>query len=333
MSRFNNVLVFAEAADPACLERVVELVEANGCSLTICDVVEPAPQLPDPEGLSNRLQTVAWQRRLERLRRVCVPYMQRLEVYYTVLLGNPFVVITEQVVQQGFDLVVHISDAVANNSAAGLNPTGMHLTRKCPCPVLHMQAGATHSQHRLLLAVNRDLAEDRASNTEVALELLAAAKFALRPAASVHVVHAWQPFAQDVLDDLPDDITFDEAHNYLLDTERDYQLWLTSLMGELRATAPELEFIPHLIRGAAPGALTELANSIRPGLMVMGTIGSTKVPGVLIGTTAEAILSSTRVPVLAVKPRGFRTPLRFARVERESSGQNTTTRKPAEVSL
>ena len=46
-------------------------------------------------------------------------------------------------------------------------------------------------------------------------------------------------------------------------------------------------------------------------LCIIGTIGSSKIPGMLIGTTAESLLARSTAPVMTIKPRGFRTPLRF----------------------
>jgi universal stress protein E len=42
---------------------------------------------------------------------------------------------------------------------------------------------------------------------------------------------------------------------------------------------------------------------------VMGTIGRTGVKGLLIGETAERVLRRANCSVLALKPRGFRSPL------------------------
>ena len=44
---------------------------------------------------------------------------------------------------------------------------------------------------------------------------------------------------------------------------------------------------------------------------VMGTLSRSGVDGLLIGNTAERILRRLECSVLAVKPEGFRTPLRF----------------------
>ena len=46
-------------------------------------------------------------------------------------------------------------------------------------------------------------------------------------------------------------------------------------------------------------------------IAVLGTLSRGGVDGLLIGNTAERILRQVDCSVLAVKPEGFRTPLRF----------------------
>ena len=311
MKQFRNVLVYAETPDAACLERVVELAVRHGITMTVCDVIEPSPQLPDPEGTLARLHTLGWQRALERLRALCSPHMNRIELDYSVLVGNPFLVITEQVLQQRFDLVVHISDTGTVSSNGGLNPTGMHLIRKCPCAVWSMHPGEPPQSCNLVLAVDRDLAASTDAADDATLELLAAARFVARPGAVVQLVHAWQPFGADLLLDERAGFTATESERYLASIAEDYTAWFDALLTRLRAVAPELKFVPHLKRGTVTEVIPALVRQTRPELVLMRTIGTSNVPGVLIGTQAEAILSTTSTPILALKPRGFRTPLRF----------------------
>ena len=44
-------------------------------------------------------------------------------------------------------------------------------------------------------------------------------------------------------------------------------------------------------------------------MVVMGTVGRTGIPGFITGNTAEMILSQVESSVLAIKPKGFRTPV------------------------
>jgi len=45
-------------------------------------------------------------------------------------------------------------------------------------------------------------------------------------------------------------------------------------------------------------------------LVVMGTVGRSGIAGVLIGNTAERFFASSESSVLAIKPEGFRCPIK-----------------------
>ena len=45
-------------------------------------------------------------------------------------------------------------------------------------------------------------------------------------------------------------------------------------------------------------------------LIIMGTVGRVGIPGLIIGNTAESILEQTKCSILAIKPEGFKTPVK-----------------------
>jgi nucleotide-binding universal stress UspA family protein len=49
------------------------------------------------------------------------------------------------------------------------------------------------------------------------------------------------------------------------------------------------------------------------GMLVLGTVGTSANPGVLIGATTESILADIGTPVLALKPPGYVSPLVLAK--------------------
>jgi nucleotide-binding universal stress UspA family protein len=68
----------------------------------------------------------------------------------------------------------------------------------------------------------------------------------------------------------------------------------------------------HLIEGRAGMVIPEQARRQEAGLIVMGTVARTGLPGFIIGNTAENVLSQVGCSVLTVKPQGFETPVRLA---------------------
>jgi nucleotide-binding universal stress UspA family protein len=67
----------------------------------------------------------------------------------------------------------------------------------------------------------------------------------------------------------------------------------------------------HFIKGDAANVIPQLAYEQHMELIVMGTVGRTGLPGLIIGNTAEEILSQADCSVLTVKPEGFKTPVKL----------------------
>jgi universal stress protein E len=329
MHQFRNILVYAEDGDAGSLADVVELAREQNAQLSVCDVIPPPPALPDPDGVIDRLKTVSVQLAYERLSALCAPYARDIEIDYTVLIGIPFLAVTEQVMLQGFDLVVHVSDP---GDEGGLNPTGMHLMRKCPATVWSQPTVARSRPRTIVLAVDRNLGNSTARTTAMALAQAATAgTVAANDAPTLHIVHAWRPFAEELLTHTRTALSQSDIDAYAASQKRDHERWLDELAQKLGQEAPGCTIKTHLRRGGVTEVVQSLADETEAELIVMGTIGTSDVPGVLIGTSAEGILLSTRIPVLALKPLGFTSPLRFgvarplpANVDPESTPQGAT---------
>ena len=62
-------------------------------------------------------------------------------------------------------------------------------------------------------------------------------------------------------------------------------------------------------QGAPGQAIPALVRELDADLVVMGTVARTGIPGLIIGNTAEAVLSQLRCSVLAIKPSAFVSPV------------------------
>ena len=312
MSVFRNILVYAEAADADCLADVVTFAEQSGAALSVCDVISPAPAF-DGGGAVARLKSLDWSLAFERLRGLCAPHQDRVPLDYAVLTGSPFLAVTEQVTRQGFDLVVHISETAAGGPGAALNPTGMHLVRKCPAAVWTLHPDRSADSDSLLLAVDREVTADGEAAERFARELAATAcDLAAARGATLHLVHAWQPYGETLLDHPRAGLSPAEIDSYLTAQESDHRAWFERLARDASSRAPTVRLERHLERGSPVDVIPALARKTQASLVVLGTVGTSALPGVLIGTTAEAILAAAETPILAIKPRGFTTPIQFA---------------------
>jgi nucleotide-binding universal stress UspA family protein len=82
---------------------------------------------------------------------------------------------------------------------------------------------------------------------------------------------------------------------------------ITEVAGPFTPGDPKLK--THLVRGSARREIPALAKQLDVDLVVMGTVGHTGIPGLLMGDTTETILRQVDCSVLAVKPPGFVTPV------------------------
>ncbi|UUI62888.1 universal stress protein [Aeromonas salmonicida] len=57
----------------------------------------------------------------------------------------------------------------------------------------------------------------------------------------------------------------------------------------------------------------KMAAKLNIDLVVMGTVARTGIAGVIIGNTAESVLSQLNCSVFAIKPKGFVSPLSVPR--------------------
>ncbi|EED34824.1 universal stress protein family protein [Luminiphilus syltensis NOR5-1B] len=311
MKQFQDILVFAEVYDTYCIDQVAQLAEAHGAAVTVCDVIEPPPRLVDDEGVADRLFKRRWALSFERLRRVQQYFSERLTIDHSVLTGIPFVTITEQVLEQGFDLVVHISAPVQKISGVGLNATGMHLMRKCPCTVWALHPQTPSLQNNVVLALDNDHSIDSqlADNFAVSLAESALTLCAAQDA-DLHIVHAWQPFGHDLLSDSSLELGLDEIDSYRKQQYAMAKRWFEAMVTRIKQHAYSPSRIKsHLIEGPAFQVVGDVISEFHANMLVLGNVGTSAKPGILIGATAESIMSGVGTPILALKPPGYQSPL------------------------
>jgi nucleotide-binding universal stress UspA family protein len=147
---------------------------------------------------------------------------------------------------------------------------------------------------------------------QMILELAGSLAFLER--SEFHVVHVWSAPAEDVLGSERTGLPADEVDAYVQEMRQHHEGWLRQLMDKAKnwigheSTNPTAAKL-HLLKGRARAVIPSLAEELNVDLMVMGTVGRTGIPGLIIGNTAESVLSQIHCSVLAVKPPGFVTPV------------------------
>jgi universal stress protein E len=139
-----------------------------------------------------------------------------------------------------------------------------------------------------------------------------AGSLALTDSAVLHLVHAWEAFAERAMlsrgDISRDSIDAHVEKQYLLHQKELYQLG-DALRNRIGLEAYDrLSPRFHLPRGQAKKIIADLAAELQADIVVMGTVARTGISGLIIGNTAETILDQLECSVLAIKPPGFSTP-------------------------
>jgi nucleotide-binding universal stress UspA family protein len=289
MDRFSSILVVigAEPFD-ATMTRAVALAMKNNARLTIMDVVAPISGsfFAAEAYLPENLQAEAVAERRSDLMRIASDYVATgIEAAVVVRVGNPAIEIVSEVIQSGHDLVIKTANTQAGIKHL-LGSVTRSLMRTCPCPVWAIKP-ATKASYNTILAAIDPLAEN----------------------ASLHSVSVWNvPMERTLRSRLGAqecDRLINEAE---LQVRQSLDQWLIKHSPPAGKNSPSVRV--HLLRGTASHKIAEIAADISADLIVMGTVCRTGLAGWFVGNTAEHLLGSVTCGVLAVKPKGFISPVR-----------------------
>jgi nucleotide-binding universal stress UspA family protein len=322
MKPLNSILYVVEdpSTEPAAaVARAVSLAENNQARLTVCHVAE-RPRL-GPFADSIALDDV-----LAELRDQAAAQLQALlqaagageEVAVEVRFGIAFIEVVRHVLRNQHDLVIKVVGKGGTHSFL-FGGIDQHLLRKCPCPVWIMVGDTSANYRKILAAVDFDpwsendaesIAEDSLNRQILGL----AASLATSDFAQLHLVHAWQSITDNVIRVFSSDMPDDEAAANRARERREHQFRLELLEKKIKEQLGDEAYrylSPRfrLREGNPRDVIPELATELDADLVVMGTVGRTGIPGLLIGNTAEVILNNLECSVLAVKPEGFITPV------------------------
>lgn len=311
MERFTSILVVigGEPYD-ATMTRAVSLAMKNGARLTIMDVIAPistsffATEAFLPQNLED--DAVA-ERRIELMRIVSEYVATGIEAAVVVRVGSPAVEIVSEVIDLGHDLVIKTA-----NTQTGLKhllgSVTRALMRTCPCPVWAIKPSNAANYHTILAAID-PLADDpeHVDLNDTLFEL--AISLARNENAALHLVSVWNvPMERTLRSRLGAQACDRMIHEAEAGVQQSLDTWLAKHLTGLNQDSPPLRV--HLLRGTASDKIAEVATQSSADLIVMGTVCRTGLAGLFVGNTAEHLLGSVTCGVLAIKPKGFVSPVR-----------------------
>ena len=293
MKRFRNILFIADQDEglQVPLERAIALARSNEARLTVMDVT-PDTGLADyfTQAYGIDLNEQLRERRLQSLDALIQPYLQEDAVIYTkVETGTAFLEIIGAVHRNGHDLVMKVAEHSSGLARTLFGSTDMHLLRKCPCPVWIHPSTASGQYQRIVAAV--DPFDDESGELQK-LILGLATSLAEREQAELDILHAWQLPGESMLRNGRGRIADRDLESMLKLREQHHSNGLNELLShhDLDTASENV----HLIKGPPAQVIGDFASAKSADLIVMGTIGRTGVPGLIIGNTAEDVLRETQ---------------------------------------
>lgn len=311
MKRFKNILFVSDNHDHSleAIERAAQLALRNEAKMTVVGTVK----ISAFDALIGH-KTISLGDLQQRLKSECSAQLDAavaaleydsLNVSTKVLLGGGFVEIIQEVLHNEHDLVIKAAESRDGMNATWFGSTDLHLMRKCPCPVWIVKPTRVRRYERILAAVDTnpiDSDQDRLNHFIMDL----ATSVAEMENSELHVVHAWELQGDDWAA-ARSALTEHEIKSIKQQVHDQHQASFNALLGDYESKP--ICMISHLLEGRAGMLIPQQARRHDVGLIVMGTVARTGLPGFIIGNTAENVLNQVDCSVLTVKPHGFVTPV------------------------
>lgn len=218
-----------------------------------------------------------------------------LNVNCETLLGHPFVELIHAVQAEGYDLVLVGSRGLGALESALLGSTAKRLIQKCPSTVWVVRDSHVGPPKVVLAATDFSDVSIKAAREGFSIAEKAKAQFHL-----LHVIET-SHFA-------PIEGSNDPALSLLRHDMEDYaRQQLQSLADSFASVGNKIE--RHLSWGSPSKCVQDTSREIGADLVAVGTVGRSGIKGVLLGNTAEKVLTSCNCGILAVKPDDFVSPI------------------------
>lgn len=214
--------------------------------------------------------------------------------------NRPFESIIEQVIKQGYDLVIKSTHQHDKFKSVVFTPTDWHILRKCPCPVLLVKEHEWPSNGNIIAAVNvgSDEAEHHSLNVKITEEANQLAKLIH---ANVHLVNSFPGTPVNIAIEIPE---FNSTeYNDTMHKHHEQAMIAHANQFDINVANT------HVKEGLPETIIEQVASKLDAELVILGTIGRTGISAALIGNTAEHVIDQLNCDVLALKPDGYISPL------------------------
>ena len=321
MKRFKNILFVADAELKGgdALDRAVTLAENNQAHLTVVSIIEDLPTRGSEEiqGISmSELHDAIIDKHQLQLEGLLSSISTKIQISSKVLSGVTFLALIREVLSKKIDLLIKtVQEEELMEKLFG--SSDMHLLRKCPCPVWLIKSSRQGHYKKIMAAIDFDPFNNKPEEDALNRRILQmSAALALSDFSELHIIHVWHAYGES---SMRSGLAYQPAayvDAYVDRIRTNHQHSLESLLADTldqggRDAKDYLKPKIHLVKGFARDRIPEIVKEEKIDLIMMGTVGRTGIPGLLMGNTAETVLNRIDCSVLAVKPEGFITPVRL----------------------
>jgi nucleotide-binding universal stress UspA family protein len=308
--RLERILLVFQPQNPELIDQTFALAKRHGSRVTVIDVVEDADGFHGllPVASAKELRTVLVDARRADIESALAGAISKpADIDIKIALGLTAVEIIREADRGNHDIVIKSAAGPYGLQGMLFGGTDLKLLRKCPRPVWMVRKGAALLGGRVLAAVN-------AAGTGGAHDALNrmivdyAAHIARAAGGRIEILYCWQLPGETLLSSGRTRMAPGEFDTLLQTAERVHRRKLDDFVGRLGAVDVPLSI--DMVKGDPGETILSLAKERRSDAVVMGTVGRSGIDGVIIGNTAEKVLSRIECSVLALKPPGFVTPIR-----------------------
>ncbi|MHB9955317.1 universal stress protein [Vibrio campbellii] len=219
---------------------------------------------------------------------------------------KPGLSIIHEVSLHHYDLVIKDAEPI-NEESKGFKALDMTLLRKCPCPVwLNRKPKESTTTKRIGVAIDPII--DNEEEKELTTRLLQVASYIANSfERQLHIVSCWDYQMESYLRHHIWIQIEDDVLDQQINTHRTAHL--EALYAVIEASGIEGDSVIHHLHGSADEEIPKWVKDEEVDVLVMGTIARGGIQGLVIGNTAENVLQSIDCSLVALKPKGFISPV------------------------
>ena len=307
MEKYQKILAVVDPTteDQKALKRAIELARKTGASitafLTIYDFsYEMTTMLSSDEREAMRQSVI--NDRTQWLQSLLSELdTGEIRIDCQVIWHNrPFEQIIEQVLKNGYDIVIKGTHQHDKLKSVIFTPTDWHILRKCPCPVLLVKEHLWPDNGNIVAALN--IGSDEEEHNSLNEKITAEAKQLTKVMnANLHLVNSYPGTPVNIAIEIPEFNASDYNRSMFKHHENAMQEHAQAFNIAKENT--------HIKEGLPEDVIQSIANELDAELVILGTVGRTGLSAALIGNTAEHVIDRLNCDVLALKPDGYASPL------------------------